>query len=412
MDHRLWPKVKSTVNEGMFYLPAHKAWFRGIKSNLDKGRACDPVTMPEALGSEYERLGGELTLIELCQSIDHPSKRNQYIGIISDLAAFRSYRDFAAELASRCDDHRTDPAEVCRFVAKSMTGIESSRPMAVQGAQIGDVLDNLSEKPEPGCPTGFEFFDSSNWQGGLAKGEPSYCGAMTGVGKSVFGVQVARHVASSGGNVLFGTFELKQKTVTRRLLCQICGYRSEYEADQNHEGEAWRRAFAEVQYWGITFFDPERFGPGFETVEAFCDYAERSHDKTPFDLIVCDYAQILGTRQKFNSDLQRHEHIAQELRLMAKRTDAPVLVLAQAIRDGEEKGRLRLRNAREYENGANAIFLIDRREATRDTDEKTTMVVDKNRDGKRMKKEVELVSPHGYWRPTTTYDSNVYRGGD
>lgn len=401
---KVWPKVRQVRDEAFFW-PANRELWAWCRAQCERGRDPDLVQLGEAgLDLQYA--------IECAESVEHVSKSVQYAEVVMELWALRAYRDFAAELARLCDDVETDPSDVHRKVSDEVKRIESGRPPSVKAPSLSDVIANLSDKAEPGIPTGFEQFDSSNVHGGLAKGEPTYIGAATGVGKTVLGVQIAAYAAASAKRVLFVTLELDAKAISRRFLSVTSGHRTIYDAQRCGEGEAYLSASKEIEFWDLDVYDPAILGPGSDSVEAFVSYAERTHDRIPWDLIVLDYAQLLGTRRSWHSDVARHESTAAEIRMLAKRTGVAMAVLAQAQRDPvDRKGRLRLRNSREFENGANAIILLD--QIVEDKTTRTFLVCDKNRDGRRFKQEVMLQMPWGRFVPVPKdVQDGVYRGGE
>lgn len=408
-----WPKFRQKLNPEVFYRPTHQAIFRTVAKLLDQRREASLLSVPEAMGEKAcDEIGGTGYLIECCDELPSLVALPGLVERLVELASFRQYREFFSEGAKFCDAPDSDARELPGMVSKAVERIQSSLPATMTCPTIGDVISRLGEKPIPGVETGIAFFDESNRHGGAARAQPTYIGAETGVGKTVLGVQIARHVASRGGNVLFATFELPQDAITRRMLCQQSGHWSKYDADMCNEGHLYAQAIEEQKFWDVTYYDPAEHAPGSNTVESFCEYAERTNEKYPWDLIVVDYAQIMRSRQRFNNDLQRHEHVAEELRMMVKRTKCAMIVLAQAIRDQNDRGRLRLRNAREFENGANAILLLDRQK-TKEDDEVTWLYTEKNRDGRRVKKKVFLHTPFGLFRTVgEPIPDNVYRGGE
>lgn len=404
-----WPSLRKSLSEDSFYRPVHMRIFGVLKRLLESGKDADFVTVPTVVSeAELEAMGGVLYLVECCESIASVSQLPGYVQILSDLAAFRRYREFFAQGARFCDDPASEPAELSRMVTTAVREIEAGRPVTFECRRVGDILETLSPKVEPGEPTGVERFDRSNIHKGLARGEPTYVGAETGVGKTVLGCQIAAHVAGKGGTVLFASLEIPERRVTRRILGQLSGCQSEFDAHQYGRQADWDRAVGEMRFWDLAVYDPAVMPPGADSIEAFVDHAQRTHDKIPWSLIVVDYAQLFSVRKSVYSDVSKHEYVSSELRTMAKRTGTAVLVLAQANRDVTDKGRLRLRNSKEYENGANAVILIDRRK--HDGKEQTWLVADKNRDGERFKLEVELTRPHGRFEPVETTTEAPWAG--
>lgn len=398
----VWPKVRSVPVEAFFW-PSHRTLWAACRRMCEVGKSPELLALKDA-GQDFQ------LAYECCEAMVHVKQAAQFAEDVLELWTVRQYREYAATLAKQCDDPQTDPRDIGRGVMDAVKSIEAGRPPVVRATRIGDVLGTLGEKAEPGLATGIACFDESNAHHGLAPGEPTFVGAMTGVGKTVLGVQIAANVAERGGNVLFGTFELAAKTITRRFVQYIGGYRSRYEADMCREAHLYDDADRRVGFWSMEIYDPAVMGPASSTVEAFCDYAERCHDGVPWDLVVIDYAQLLQSKKRFPTDVARQENTAHEIRMLAKRTGCPVLVLAQAQKDALDKGRLRLRNSREFENVANAIVLID--QTREDGKDATWLVVDKNRDGRRVKQRVLRKSPWGRFEPCGQDTDHVYRGGE
>ncbi len=97
---------------------------------------------------------------------------------------------------------------------------QSSDPKGLQ-AVFCEALHYIDERGErdgdiAGLATGFHDFDRLT--GGLEPGQLVIVAARPAVGKTIFGCNVANHVASRGGSALFFTLEMGAREIGMRIL--------------------------------------------------------------------------------------------------------------------------------------------------------------------------------------------------
>lgn len=195
--------------------------------------------------------------------------------------------------------------------------------------------------------------------GGFRKGELTILAAGTGQGKSALALDVARHAAVSGRNVLVVSREMSKEQYGLRAFAALTGIET---------GEMLRAKTLTTDQWimlGDTLANsqatPVSFTFNASTIE---DVRREAQRQKQLDMLIVDYVQILGARGAYASEHLRVSHISRMLKEIALDMNIPVLALSQFKRPvGGQAGRPALSDLKEsgsLENDADNVWLISR----------------------------------------------------
>ncbi len=199
-------------------------------------------------------------------------------------------------------------------------------------ASLGQLSASLNQgfQLEPGIQTGFRELDGM-LQGGFRRGSLNVLSARPSMGKSVLAQQIIGHVGVHCRlPVLLFSLEMDKDEATLRLLAARAGVtpRALRQAELNNAElarvtDALQRLESAPVFIHDTVFSPDQI---FSQAEGLCRKTGAP------GLVVVDYLQCLHDAGKHDANT-----LAQRLKELAQRLNAPVLVLSQLHRRLENR---------------------------------------------------------------------------
>jgi replicative DNA helicase len=248
-------------------------------------------------------------------------------------------------------------------------------PEATGPATLQQIMDRLDRRVAEGnvghlrsLPTGFRPLDDV-LNGGLHAGELMVVGGRQGVGKTIFGLQLARNAACSddGSGALYICYEHSREHLFSRLLCLE-------SAEQGCPAPLTLKKLNEIalrEADGLGLLERLRRLPGYQAVvEAVKAYAERlvlvkaSGDHSTLGsirqwvqglastgterfLVVVDYLQKIPVNlDTLQPEAEVTTYLAQSLKELAMATGARVVAIAASDRPGLKSKRVQLADMR------------------------------------------------------------------
>ncbi len=239
---------------------------------------------------------------------------------------------------------------------------------------LRDVLDRTDAAVRAGASagaqvlaTGFAPLDTY-LGGGLRAGDLTLLGGPQGLGKTTFALQVARNVATAGGEVLYFCYEHDEITVLTRLVALEAGLR---DRDESPDVVSLKRVRQAVD---TTEASPDGLagrlgGAGVDAVRAVEAYADRLHihrstgratsadvirdlvarhsrdEQRP--LVIVDYLQKVAVPLGPELEEERMTLVVEALKDLALEQEVPVLAVVAADKEGlSGSGRLRIYHLR------------------------------------------------------------------
>lgn len=390
LDNNAWDRIADLVGEVDFYLDDHRRIFRHIALLCNAGKPADVITVAESLEShnQLDEVGGLAYLGEIANNTPSVANIRRYAEIVHERAVLRRILHAAVELESACFNPGTrtaqDLVDAAEAAMLSALDRHAGEPASLAEAFV-DAMTYIDTRGETGgLATGFRDFDGIT--GGLEPGQLVIVAARPSVGKTVFGCNVADHVARASGAVLFFTLEMQRREIGMRILAARSGVPVHAMRAGTKEGEQWdsmSEQLSAAPQQRLWIDDTPAV-----TVQQVRAKARRLKRKAGgLDLIVIDYLQLMrGTGE---TRAQEIGSISRGLKALAKELAVPIIALAQLNRNVEGRPDKRpmmsdLRDSGELEQDADIVAMLHRESIYSDAPEwlgLAELLVRKNRNG-------------------------------
>lgn len=226
---------------------------------------------------------------------------------------------------------------------------------------IGDALEQaiaeidygVNNEDDKAFYTGFPKLD--DFMAGLHPQQLTTVGARTGVGKTLFALQVALKIAKNNKSVLFVTREMSPSQLAERVLLMNTPITSEnMRKRQNIGKEEYAHMFRVRQEF-------EKLSFRIDNKSRTSIDIERVVRKHKPDLVIVDYLQLLESPDKGDSREREVAKMARGLKTMTLEYNIPIMMLSQLNRDSEHNNTPKLRHLREsgaIEQDSDNVILI------------------------------------------------------
>ena len=349
----------------------------------------DIVTVSEKLKEAklLRKIGGKAFLTKLAGEAPTAANVESYGRIIKALSAKRELISAAGRISEKAFDS-TLPSDQLLDLAEQEIFTLSQRHMKSVPSSLREVLtasfDRLDELQKlgtglRGVPTGFKSLD--NILAGMQDSNLLILAARPGVGKTAFGLNVARYVAVEKKlPVCIFSLEMSKEELVDRLLVR----QGLIDAWKLKTGQLSSTDFDSLsEAMGILAEAPLYIDdtPGL-TVTELRTKARRLQVDKGIKFIVVDYLQLMHGNTRDNR-VQEVSEISQGLKNLARELKVPILALAQLSRAMEARGgRPRLSDLREsgsIEQDADVVMFLYREDE--EVREIVTCSIEKHRNG-------------------------------
>lgn len=321
------------LTEDDFYGSSRKIVFRSIRKAKAERLDVDLVT----IGGMIEKIdpsNAELITSELiacAQSYSTAFNVDSYYRIVKELSVRRKAISLVGEIQTQLND----PTQAINGIMdKLRTNAGDLLVNKHSWVSIQDVLfhtlDYIEQRVKgdvKSIATGIPNVDAVI--GGFFGGEMTVIGARPGVGKSVFGMNVAIAAAEKGFKVGICSREMTDVQYGQRIVS--------YESYV--DGMKIRKAQLDDDDWvkivegmGLGARLPIEFLFTVRSVEDLRAEVQRKVAKGDLDMLVVDYLQLMTVEQRFKEDRLRVGYISKALKDISTDFNIPVIALAQVKR--------------------------------------------------------------------------------
>ncbi len=372
-----------------FYNSNYGKIYQSMMDLYEERMPLDLVTVSEKLKEQklLKKIGGKSFLTKLAGEVPTAANVESYGKIIKALSAKRELISAAGRITEKAFDS-TLPADQLLDVAEQEIFSLSQKHLKSVPTSLKDVLtasfDRLDELQKlgtglRGVPTGFKGLDSI--LAGMQNSNLLILAARPGVGKTAFGLNIARYVAvEKKMPVCMFSLEMSKEELVDRLLVR----QGMIDAWKLKTGQLSSGDFDSLsEAMGILADAPLYIDdtPGL-TVTELRTKARRLQVDKDIKLIVVDYLQLMHGNTRDNR-VQEVSEISQGLKNLARELRIPVLALAQLSRAMEARGgKPRLSDLREsgsIEQDADVVMFLYREDE--EAREMVTCSIEKHRNG-------------------------------
>ena len=380
-----------------FYRPDYKAVYEAMAHLFETGKPVDVVTLKNELVTRdlFDRVGGGDMLAVLAGSVSTAVNIKHSCQIVTDKAMLRRLIQAADDLAG-ASYAGAEPIDVIMAQAeKRLTDIAKNRTSS-EFEHVHDALmtglDTLEELfrtggAVTGVPMGFSDLDKLT--AGLHPSDLNLYAARPSMGKSVFCINVAQHVAMRHKMpVALFALEMSNEQVVNRMLCSEAMVDAGKLRTGKLDRDDWSRvAEAAGRLSEAPIYLDDTPGISAMHIRTKC---QRLKLEKGLGLIVIDYIQLMsGSGRRAESRQQEVSEISRTLKGIARELNVPIIAMAQLSRACEQRTDHRpmlsdLRESGAIEQDADLVGFIYRDEVyNKDTEKKgvAEIIIAKQRNG-------------------------------
>lgn len=373
--------------------PKLETIWRAIETVVEDGQPPEVSRVVVALGGEVQRLpGGATYLTDLFSESRRPESAEWYAERVTDAAARRRLLHLATYISQAVIDASHENVDAIAEEVRARLEKAAVKDAAASLATAADALPAVIDIAENGHPRGLTTpWDSiDRLTRGLPAGRLLIVGARPGVGKSVVGINLARHVAKvHQQRVFFASMEMSRVELTQRLVADHTGVDLARLDAGNVNDSGWASIhdkYAEIDALPIYFDDR-----GVQSIASIRHHVRSmANSDAGLGLVVVDYLQLLAARDSSRNRAEQVTEMSRGLKVMAREFNIPVVAMAQLNRGSAQRTNPRptltdLRESGGIEQDADIVMLMQRGgDDVEDLGEGQVRVyIDKNRSGPR-----------------------------
>jgi replicative DNA helicase len=358
MNNDVLGKVSSFLLPDHFSEDLHRRTYEVAAAMITEGKVANAITLKTFLGdqdlggitvSQYlARLSREATTIvnaeDYARTIHDLWVRRQIITVGTSMVDLAYDSPVSASPADQIE--KAQDALATHQVALSDRERRSVN-LQVAGAELmAEIEADLKGEARAIPSTGIRFFDNEIG-GGLQPSTLITAPARTSMGKSIFGVDVGKNVASQDFGVVYHSLEMSRRQVLARLVSSHLFNRGVQLPFENilkrggltpHQADQVVIAIREIERLPFQIEDG-----GGRTIMDITNSTERlmnGFKKRGIQpgLVVIDHAHIVSPSRVFKDDVAALKEVTLGALNLCKRLDCAVLLLAQCNRNTESRG--------------------------------------------------------------------------
>lgn len=372
-----------------FYNENYGKIFEAMLSLFEDRMPIDLVTVSEKLKELglLKKIGGKAFLVRLANEVPTAANVESYGRIIKSLSAKRELISATSRISEKAFDESLPTDQLLDLAEQEIFSLSQKHikniPVSLKEVLTAsfDRLDELQKLGTGlrGVPTGFKMLD--NLLAGMQDSNLIILAARPGVGKTSFGLNIARAVAvEKKMPTCYFSLEMSKEELVDRLLVRqglIDAWKLKTGQLSDNDFAVLSEAMGELAEAPLYIDDT----PGL-TVTELRTKARRLQVDKGIRFMVVDYLQLMHGHTKDNR-VQEVSEISQGLKNLARELKVPILALAQLSRAMEARGgKPRLSDLREsgsIEQDADVVMFLHREDE--EARELVTCSIEKHRNG-------------------------------
>ena len=400
-DNRFASEGVSTLNAEHFYLSGHRAIFEAIKAivgsswdvgivsvhnELEKAKKHREAPI-EYLSQLAQMYSGAVSLKDCIKTLENKMLAREVVNTANhhiEMATNEEVVDILEQVRSDYDGIR-----------KKACGKETNPLSFFLGKSVASIVErhnnNKRGQTVRGVPTGFKIFDQK--LGGLSPSNLIICAARPGMGKTALIINMLENIGIIDQTpVGFFSLEMSSLEIMERLLSSQTGIalssiRSGEVSDQGIK--LLKKTVKNIQESPV-FIDDS----GTHTMSSLATKCYQLKTLNNVKAIFIDYLQLIDSPQgKQESPYEKTSQISRKLKCLAKDLNIPIVCLSQLSRSVEQRTDKTpflsdLRDSGSIEQDADSVFFIFRKGYYDPYDNKSKLIIAKNRHGEQGEVEV------------------------
>ena len=371
----LEPSCLATVAEILpkaeyFYAVNNQMIYGVMLEMFTLGLPVDFVTVLEKLkeNEEFDEATGKVYLTQLAQLVPSLSNVAVYANIVRDKYDVRTLMQAARHIlddASEGTEESSlllDMAEQRIFdirQGKNMRGLQPVREILLETFDRLDLLNSPDRDKYKGIPTGIVELDALIT--GLNRSDLIVLAARPGVGKTSFGLNIARHASVTGKRrVAFFSLEMGREQLVSRLLSA----EAVVEGNRLRSGDLTEGDWVKLVEAGDILSKAEMYFDDNPSITV-PEMKAKLRRLGGVDLVLVDYLQLMNSARRIDNRVQEITEITRSLKIMAKELDVPVIAMSQLRRPTDRAkdhrpGLSELRDSGSIEQDADIVIFLHR----------------------------------------------------
>ena len=369
----LEPSCLATVAEILpkaeyFYAVNNQMIYGVMLEMFTLGLPVDFVTVLEKLkeNEEFDEATGKVYLTQLAQLVPSLSNVAVYANIVRDKYDVRTLMQAARHIlddASEGTEESSlllDMAEQRIFdirQGKNMRGLQPVREILLETFDRLDLLNSPDRDKYKGIPTGIGELDALIT--GLNRSDLIVLAARPGVGKTSFGLNIARHASVTGKRrVAFFSLEMGREQLVSRLLSA----EAVVEGNRLRSGDLTEGDWVKLVEAGDILSKAEMY---FDDNPSITVPEMKAKLRRLGGVDLVDYLQLMNSARRIDNRVQEITEITRSLKIMAKELDVPVIAMSQLRRPTDRAkdhrpGLSELRDSGSIEQDADIVIFLHR----------------------------------------------------
>ena len=339
-------KACESLTPDSFYDEKNGKIFAAMNALVDEKTPIDITTVTGYLkrNNELTEVGGVEYLTEVLNFVPTASNIDYYIKNVEDASILRKLIETATDIAS--EGYRSDETvnEILDNSEKKILNIVKNRKSS-EFRTIKDILqktqsdlERLSENKGEvtGLATG--WYDIDKLTTGLHANEFIIIAARPAMGKTVFALNLATHVAmSQDKSVALFNLEMSAEQLAMRILSslgQIDGFKLRTGNLMNNDWKRINEAVSQLSTTNLVMDDT----PGITIGEIRAKCRRLASSEKGLALVVIDYLQLISGGKNYGANRQQEvSDISRSLKTLAMELQVPVIALSQLSRSVESR---------------------------------------------------------------------------
>ncbi|RKS10039.1 primary replicative DNA helicase [Nocardiopsis sp. Huas11] len=371
VDADALPAVLDVLSSPLdLYRPAHQIILQTLMEMHDNGQPLDPRAVLAQLRTQGDltRVGGSPYLVTLTEAVPAAANAGYFAKIVADLATKRRLVEVGTRIAQLGYDGTGDVDDLVDHAVSTVDQAARQRPSTNTDAELvgddADYFDRLAQ-PVDSNTVPFPWKDLEALTGGMRPGQLITVAGRTGSGKSVVGLDIARHAAFRHDTpVAYFSMEMGPDLLRNRILSAEGTIPLHVINNHLMAEQDWASAAKVRHRWANAPL--KLFTPGQCTLstiqQGLRSMARRG--MTP-RLVVVDHVQLMssvGTPQNRYIEVSQN---SRGLKMIAMEFDVTMVMLAQVNRGAADRAdgipRISdLRDSGSLEEDSDMVLIVHR----------------------------------------------------